>query len=433
MTMITPPRTSALPSPHGEDCQPTLEVTAASTPSSLTATAIHSTIASFSLLFLLATDALVTMTMMNPPRTSALPSPHGEDCQPTPEVTAASTPSSLTATAVHSTITSLSLVLLPPLLRRFRAAVTIQSTLRRRWARGRLLERKRCATRLRARLLLQAGVRGWFVRRSLLSAAQLTAELAATPLSFFPGGRRTAPADLYLHHTADRLSWVYCARVHHTIELWPVADALSLSTDIPDTRPQALPRASSAKKRGLQRKAAARALRDARVERRTINHARAGPYHGFLFRPSGRGYDRKRQAWALAAADLASGLSAHPFLDPAWIVPPFDRRLRLKRRDAPFLSELRSRYGDRVIAALHPRTTRPSRGDDGDTRGMCLTHNLSDTDDEGPPPSEPDSGGSGDSDSDPDSRPHHAFRMMDENDDLMLESDWDLDLHHHPY
>jgi hypothetical protein len=31
------------------------------------------------------------------------------------------------------------------------------------------------------------------------------------------------------------------------------------------------------------------------------------------------------------------------------------------------------------------------------------------------------------------SRPYRAFRMMDENDDLMLESDWDLDLHHHPY
>jgi hypothetical protein len=29
--------------------------------------------------------------------------------------------------------------------------------------------------------------------------------------------------------------------------------------------------------------------------------------------------------------------------------------------------------------------------------------------------------------------PQRTLGAHDENDDLMLESDWDLDLHHHPY
>ena len=109
-----------------------------------------------------------------------------------------------------------------PALRRSAAVTIIQATARARGARLTHLRlstavaivqaatrarRARLAHRRAAALAVQSAARGRFVRRSLLPAEQLCAEIAeATRRHVLPGGRRFTPADLYLHHTAGRTS-----------------------------------------------------------------------------------------------------------------------------------------------------------------------------------------------------------------------------------
>jgi hypothetical protein len=219
---------------------------------------------------------------------------------------------------------------------------------------------------------VQAALRGWFVRRSVLSTAQLAAEIAAPTVGARASPRPLSPSDLYLHPLASRLGWVYCERGRPR---WmtpnPVADALCLWADLPVVTSPPVGRASSAKKLGQRRRAAARALRDARVTRRGSLHLAVQPLYGSLFR-SRSPWDRRRMEWATAAAARADEIKYSPHLladaDARFsqddLRHPLHWRLPCVRRDLPhddrFLADLRARFGTRAVDSLRADPARPA-------------------------------------------------------------------------
>ena len=196
---------------------------------------------------------------------------------------------------------------------------------------------------------VQACSRGWFVRRSILSARVLEREIAACPASVSP--RLLTPTDLYLHHVASRLSWVYCERIPrgHTL-LAPVIDALSLRA--PPSPP--IGRASSAKKHGKRQQAAQRAER---IRLRTTNQRAVLSHGGSLFRFRYSRRDAMRLLWLQHAEErfdherCFTGLRSDPIV-------PIRRVHSSLRADDPFLLELRARFGARIIDGLYPREAR---------------------------------------------------------------------------
>lgn len=204
---------------------------------------------------------------------------------------------------------------------------------------------------------LQAGVRGWFVRRSLLSTPELEAEIASQPPCMSP--HRLTPADLYLHHVASRLSWVYCERLPPGFtELNPIADALALwrTTDAlaaPSSPLNPVGRASNAKKRGRQRKAAARAQRNHRVTRRATSHSGVLSQGGGLFRHHSSRWDLRRLAWLREAQTRAEFERAAPYLRETPVSSLPHMRQDLEARD-PYLLELSIHFGEHIVDGLRP-------------------------------------------------------------------------------
>ena len=204
---------------------------------------------------------------------------------------------------------------------------------------------------------IQAGVRGWFVRRSLLSNSALLAEIhhlaCSWPIPVSP--HCLTPPDLYLHRTASGLSWAYCERLPPGLtELNVIADALSLLAPHP---PEAASsplnphrRASNARKRGKQLKAAERARRDSRVTRRDANGRGVLSRGGGLFRVWSSRWDRARHACLLRAQARADHERYCPYLSSEPI-PPIPGSHALGPRD-PYLLELSDRFGARIVGAL---------------------------------------------------------------------------------
>ena len=212
---------------------------------------------------------------------------------------------------------------------------------------------------------IQAGVRGWFVRRSMLPADMLQAGIDAHHKFGRTTGHSYTTASLYLHPVADRLSWIYCQRQSPCfVELDLVADALcqvdSTHAVIP---PVSLKRATSAKKRGKQRVAARRVQRDARVDRRHYNRGHATSVHGFIFRPAGPNRRLHSRMDEMLSALVLHALRqrSFPFLNdlPAPRLSPHPGYQTIDRSLAgsanAFVTELRDRFGDRFVSSIWPR------------------------------------------------------------------------------
>jgi len=215
-----------------------------------------------------------------------------------------------------------------------------------------------------------------------MPAAQLLVEMAAATRSGVTfGGRYLAPADLYLHPTAGRTSWVYCERGLPSTStpnviadrLCPTSAWVRLST--------VHKHAPNAKRRGQQRKAAACAQRDWRVERRAAARLGCHSEAGFIFRPHAPGVlgtcDRRRLGTARAAVEVAAihrltvqrweeavgvpGLPIPPSFGTADSAGDFTYALRsgaLRPHD-PFLNELRAVHGARAVDATRPQPGAP--------------------------------------------------------------------------
>ena len=136
------------------------------------------------------------------------------------------------------------------------------------------------------------------------------------------------------------------------------------------------PHVSSAKKRGRQRKAAARAQRDWRAERRTAARLGCHSEAGSIFRPHAPGVlgarDRRRLETARAAVEIAAihrltvQLWEETIGVPGLPVPPsfgtvdsggdftYAIRSGALRPHDPFLTELRAIHGARAVDATRP-------------------------------------------------------------------------------